>query len=528
MNEHAALVRELPLAQPLERRRLQCYLALLLGDCAMLFGGYIAAGALYLGADGAGKAAVLAQLVLPLFLTIALYNGAYSIDALIRPRRGILRALVAYALSAALVVAIAYYAKSSAAFSRVVFTGGFVLTVLGIVWMRAQMRTFVRWRCGPRVLNELVILDGGPDLELPDAVHIEAANYGIEPALDNPVALDRIGLLLQAVDRVVVSCPPPRRAVWSIILKGANVDGEVIDDAVAELGAHGARIAGGHGFLRVSRGPLGLRARAAKRLFDVAVAGTAVIILAPLLAVVALAILLQDGAPVLFRQRRVGRGNRFFDVYKFRSMRTAESDHDGKRSTGRDDDRITPVGQFIRRTSIDELPQLFNVLIGEMSTRARDGAADSTATGRLRSDPAKLPAGRRRCLPIDPGAQYRGAGAPADPRRRPSGHRHLRRTGTVIGQVPRGQSRLSAIATDRGNARSRPDAERTARRDRAPSFEALPAQSASDSSGDGKRPVELCDRRSGCGARRLRRGSIDDPACSNCTRQEPDDHRQTR
>lgn len=369
MNAHAALVRKLPLAQPLERRRLQCYLALLLGDCAMLFGGYIAAGALYLGADGAGKAAVLAQLVLPLFLTIALYNGAYSIDALIRPRRGILRALVAYALSAALVVAIAYYAKSSAAFSRVVFTGGFVLTVLGIVWMRAQMRTFVRWRCGPRVLNELVILDGGPDLELPDAVHIEAANYGIEPALDNPVALDRIGLLLQAVDRVVVSCPPPRRAVWSIILKGANVDGEVIDDSVAELGAHGARIAGGHGFLRVSLGPLGLRARAAKRLFDVAVAGTAVIVLAPLLAVVALAILVQDGAPVLFRQRRVGRGNRFFDVYKFRSMRTAESDHDGKRSTGRDDDRITPVGQFIRRTSIDELPQLFNVLTGEMSRR---------------------------------------------------------------------------------------------------------------------------------------------------------------
>lgn len=360
--------RELPLVQPLERRRLQCYLGLILADCAALLAGFAAAGFLYLGSSGAGRAVIIAQLVMPLYLTIALYNGAYSMDALSHPRRGTLRALAAFAMSAALVVSIAYYAKSSAAFSRVVFTLGGVLTALGLIWVRAQMRAFVRWRCGSRVLNELVILDGGPELELPSAMHLEAASHGIVPALDNPVALDRIGLLLHAVDRVVVSCPPKRRLVWSIILKGANVDGEVIDDSVAQLGAHGARIHGEHGFLRVSVGPLGLRARAAKRLFDIALAGSAVIVLAPLLALVALAILLQDGAPVLFKQRRVGRGNRFFDVYKFRSMRTADSDHAGNQSASRDDDRITPIGRIIRRTSIDELPQLFNVLSGEMSS----------------------------------------------------------------------------------------------------------------------------------------------------------------
>lgn len=359
--------RELPLVQPLERRRLQCYLGLILADCAALLAGFAAAGFLYLGASGAGRAAIIAQLVMPLYLTIALYNGSYSMDALSHPRRGTRRALAAFAMSAALVVSIAYYAKSSAAFSRVVFTGGGVLAALGLVWARAQMRAFVRWRCGPRVLNELVILDGGPDLELPAAMHLDAASHGIVPALDNPMALDRIGLLLHAVDRVVVSCPPQRRMVWSIILKGANVDGEVIDDSVAQLGAHGARIHGEHGFLRVSVGPLGLRARAAKRLFDIVLAGGAVIVLAPLFALVALAILLQDGAPVLFKQRRVGRGNRFFDVYKFRSMRTADSDHAGNQSASRDDDRITPIGRIIRRTSIDELPQLFNVLSGEMS-----------------------------------------------------------------------------------------------------------------------------------------------------------------
>lgn len=362
---------ELPQARPLERRRLQCYLALMIGDCTMLFAGYLAIGYVYLGVDGAGQASVLAQLVLPLFLTIALYNGAYSMDALIQPRIGTVRALAALTISVALVVFIAYYTKSSAEFSRILFTAGFGISGAAMIWMRAQMRWFVRWRCGGRVLNEMVIVDGGPAIDLPGAVHIAASRYGIVPALDDPAALNRIGMLLHAVDRVVISCPPKRRVAWSIILKSANVDGELIDDSVAELGAQGARISGEHGFLRVSLGPLGLRARATKRIFDVTVAGGALILLSPLLVLVTLAILVEDGAPVLFTQRRVGRSNRFFDVYKFRSMRTAASDQEGNQSTQRDDDRVTLVGRFIRRTSIDELPQLINVLIGEMSSVVR-------------------------------------------------------------------------------------------------------------------------------------------------------------
>ena len=70
---------------------------------------------------------------------------------------------------------------------------------------------------------------------------------------------------------------------------------------------------------------------------------------------------------MLFIQRRVGRANRFFEMFKFRSMAADNSDQEGRQSTGRSDTRITRVGAFIRRTSIDELPQLFNVLKGEMS-----------------------------------------------------------------------------------------------------------------------------------------------------------------
>ena len=70
---------------------------------------------------------------------------------------------------------------------------------------------------------------------------------------------------------------------------------------------------------------------------------------------------------MFLRQRRLGRGNRFFWIYKLRTMRVESSDADGNRSAGRTDDRVTRVGHFLRRTSIDELPQLLNVVKGEMS-----------------------------------------------------------------------------------------------------------------------------------------------------------------
>ena len=83
--------------------------------------------------------------------------------------------------------------------------------------------------------------------------------------------------------------------------------------------------------------------------------------------IVAAAIKLEDGGPVFFVQRRMGRGNRFFNMYKFRSMSVALSDKEGTVSASRDDGRVTRVGNIIRRTSIDELPQLINVLLGDMS-----------------------------------------------------------------------------------------------------------------------------------------------------------------
>ena len=101
-----------------------------------------------------------------------------------------------------------------------------------------------------------------------------------------------------------------------------------------------------------------------KRIFDIAVAGLGVIVLAPILACVASAVWLDNGRPLIFWQERIGRNGRRFFVFKFRTMRP-KFDHVG-RAVG-DGERISALGRFLRRTHLDELPQLFNVLAGDMS-----------------------------------------------------------------------------------------------------------------------------------------------------------------
>jgi lipopolysaccharide/colanic/teichoic acid biosynthesis glycosyltransferase len=103
----------------------------------------------------------------------------------------------------------------------------------------------------------------------------------------------------------------------------------------------------------------------AKRLFDLVLTVPGLIVISPLLAAIALLQLAADGPPVLFRQRRPGLGGELFTLYKFRSMWNATHDKEGNPIP--DAERISPLGRFLRRTSLDELPELFNVLRGEMS-----------------------------------------------------------------------------------------------------------------------------------------------------------------
>lgn len=104
-----------------------------------------------------------------------------------------------------------------------------------------------------------------------------------------------------------------------------------------------------------------------KRAIDFVLALGGAILLSPLLLVLALWVKLSSPGPVLFKQKRVGRGKSFFMIYKFRSMRTDTPRDMPTHLLENPDAFITPVGRFLRKTSLDELPQIFNILKGEMS-----------------------------------------------------------------------------------------------------------------------------------------------------------------
>ncbi|UKM63969.1 sugar transferase [Flavobacteriaceae bacterium GSB9] len=103
-----------------------------------------------------------------------------------------------------------------------------------------------------------------------------------------------------------------------------------------------------------------------KRIFDILFSAIGLVVLSPLLIIIAILIKLDSKGPVFFIQGRVGKNNKDFNIYKFRTMRTA-SDKKGLLTLGNNDSRITKIGYFLRRYKIDEFPQLINILKGDMS-----------------------------------------------------------------------------------------------------------------------------------------------------------------
>jgi lipopolysaccharide/colanic/teichoic acid biosynthesis glycosyltransferase len=122
-----------------------------------------------------------------------------------------------------------------------------------------------------------------------------------------------------------------------------------------------------------------------KRPFDIVVSGAGLIVFSPVALLIMIAIKLEDGGPVFFSQERVGKGCRVFDAFKFRSMIVDAERRTGPVQAAESDPRVTRVGRVLRATAFDELPQLWNILKGDMSIVGprplRPGESDTTADG---------------------------------------------------------------------------------------------------------------------------------------------------
>jgi len=195
--------------------------------------------------------------------------------------------------------------------------------------------------------------------------------------------------VLPYVDRIVIAVNPAAQTRVREIIARLRVlpnDVSMVLDASGEDGRVRAlsRIADAQ-LAQVSGEPADVRRAVVKRLQDIAVGWTALILGTPVMLLVALAIKLDSPGPIFFRQRRHGFNNEEILVWKFRSMRQEAADFAAVQQVQAGDTRVTRVGRFIRKTSLDELPQLFNVIAGEMSLVGPRPQAVGMKTGQTES-----------------------------------------------------------------------------------------------------------------------------------------------
>jgi exopolysaccharide biosynthesis polyprenyl glycosylphosphotransferase len=311
------------------------------------------------------------------------FLGLYEAHALTRPRDHVGSVVAAAALQALVLVAV-YFFRQDLAFPRSIF----------IVFGALNAGLLVAWRLGSRSLmgsyprrRVLVVGTNPAAAEVIDTIRVQhwlgmdivgaVAGDGAPPPTvrDVPVlgVRDDLPLLCRRydVDEVIIASDP----VWQDRLLDALADAgetrarvcvvpspyEILIGRTEHLRLHDIPL------IEVIHDPLAGGASAAKRVFDACLAAVLFVVTLPVMLIVALAVRLTSRGPVLFRQRRVGKDRRQFTMLKFRTMQV-----DAERGTGpvlasENDPRVTWLGRWLRATRLDELPQLWNVLRGDMS-----------------------------------------------------------------------------------------------------------------------------------------------------------------
>lgn len=236
--------------------------------------------------------------------------------------------------------------------------------VLITLFVRAANRLFFRFHAPQRCL--LITAGEGDASVIVRKIERLPLQYSVRQVLD--YRDDALFRALDACDTVFFCGVPAGERVHLMercYALGKNI---YIHMGVADVITHSAEhiVLDDLPFLEMENGALSIEQRFIKRAMDIAVSLVALVVLSPLLLVCAIAIKCCDRGPVIYRQRRATRGGRIFEIYKFRTMRVC-ADTEKQHSATRDDERITPVGRVLRKCRVDELPQLINILKGDMS-----------------------------------------------------------------------------------------------------------------------------------------------------------------
>lgn len=324
------------------------------------------------------------SVVLPLYVVSAVNANAYAAGNVQNPFRAIGKGLQAFFIAICAAIFMAFALKTTDTFPRLIVSIGSAFAVVTLSIGRYVFTRHMSRIIGGNPFSILLLRDGNCPIPPGTFSIVMATDTAFDPDSHDPLMYDRLAKSLNHADRVIVACAPQRRVAWAHALKGANIQGEIFVPELDLLAPLGMATLGTTQTVIIANGPLGLIDRSVKRAFDLILAGMGVISMLPLFVIVAILIKLESPGPIFFTQTRIGRSNQMFRLIKFRSMRVEDADDTGHRSTEREDSRVTRVGRFIRRTSIDEVPQLLNILWGDMSiVGPRPHALGSRAANKL-------------------------------------------------------------------------------------------------------------------------------------------------
>lgn len=367
-------------------RGLFCALVLV-GDLCMILAAAVFTERYYAGASDVGYGTKLSYVVLPAYLLAAWRLDAYRLAALRAAPTSLRTALLSLAAAVGLSLLAA-----------------FAFNVAGSVW-RAETLLFsslaaaglvvLRWSVAGELLRNdrstgpRVVLLGDEsvrsnrDRQLAATFNVRACNW--QPVESDPNFLNELSEAVNGAERIVLSFrAAEERRQWARLLGHIGFEIELLEPGLADLKPLSLRYFNSTPTLVVSTEPLTMGKRALKRVFDLTLALLAAPVVLPLVGVLAILIRLDSPGPVFFMQRRIGTNNRYFDCIKFRTMRADLTDAAGDRLTERNDPRVTRLGHLLRHTSLDELPQLWNVVRGEMSlVGPRPHALAASAEGAL-------------------------------------------------------------------------------------------------------------------------------------------------